>query len=253
MYKQSTTNGSAVVAAVLMAGLVLMPAAGSAATITFDDGSGHSGLAEFSLPSSTQLRIVLQNTSSNPASDAPGLLTSLAFDLPGQMSITGGSVTVTEGSKSINFLVGTDPVFVFGGDDVSGEWGYGNSGTTGFDSLVNYVSTNTAGVVPFGGVNLDDTESLNGPQGGLATPDWVHGGLGGIVDSVTFDLNLSGPLDSVSFLDNGAIIEFGSDERFLSSGESIPPTEAVPEPVTAVGVIIAVGVMAMQVRRRLLA
>lgn len=183
----------------------------SADLYTFTDASGLSGTADFSF-SGSSLDIVLTNTSTGTPggfSNSDQLLTSLSFTLPGGITITGGSVTISAGSASQNFSLGD----LGAGTDVSGEYGFGNGGTTGlFD---NFVSTNIAGATPFGGLNRDGPAVLNGPQGGLTNGLIALGGLGAIDNSITYDLTLSGALVDLSFLTTGVSIEFGSDAAFV--------------------------------------
>lgn len=237
------------IAAVLVA--MAAPSA-TAASLTFDNDNGLSGTADFLLLGPTALEIVLRNTSSNPnptpGEAANGILTSIAFDLPGDITIVGGSAALTAGSQTINF----DRISqqLTGGADVSGEWGFGNSGGTGFGDLLNYVSAMKAGTDPFSDPkanNLDGAPNLDGPEAGLVAPGWNPGGLGGIEDSITISMELSKPISDLSFLDNGAAIEFGSDYLFLTITPPEPPgppppppppppdpNTDVPEPVTCV-------------------
>jgi len=209
----------------------------SSSALLLSDPSGLSATADFTLINPNTLQIVLTNTSTGYPSYFEGaglnsniLLTSIAFNLGG-ISILGGSVIVPPGSSTVNFDdVGSQ---LTGGADISVEWGYGNAGTTGFGSLVNYVSAMQAGTTSFQSVdlahpNLDGSDTtLNGPQGGLISdtlyPSVGVGGLGAVLDSVTITLDLSDVIDDdLSFLDNGVIVEFGSDAAFVP----------VPEPAT---------------------
>jgi hypothetical protein len=166
------------------------------------------------------------------------LLTSVSFDLgaPGQNGadplITGGSVVIGPASASVNFDTGSYAA----GSDVSGEYGYGNGGTTGL--YPNFVSSNNAGATSFGGPNLDGPAGLDGPQCGLvANPAIVPlGGLGAIQDEIIATITLSGAIADLGFLSNGVIVEFGSDAAFL------------PEPATLGALLVGLGAMAL--RRR---
>lgn len=183
--------------------------------VAFSEASGLAGEAEFTLINPTTLQIRLRNLSTG----APGgfdsadqLLTSVAFNLNG-INITGGSVFTGANSSSINFSV----LNVGPNADVSGEWGFGNGGTTGFEFHPNFISAMTAGVTPFGGANLDGRTELDGPQGGLvANPMVVSlGGLGAIQDEVVATVTLSAAVSDLSFLDKGVVFEFGSDAAFI--------------------------------------
>lgn len=176
------------------------------------------------------LRIRLVNTSTGVPSgsdSADQILTSVAFDLgaPGANDadprIIAGVAHIGPGGRSIDFDKVVTPLGP--GDDVSGEWGYGNGGGTGL--LLNFVSANTAGASRFSGTNLDGPASLDGPEGGIVTdpPQASLGGLGAIADSVDFTLTLNAPLSDLDFLTGNKVrVEFGSDAAFLE----------IPEPVT---------------------
>lgn len=203
-----------------IAATLVVTSIGSSATaglvVSFSDVSGLAGEAEFTLVNATTLQVRLRNISTGVPggfSNSDQLLTSLAFNLPGAVGITSGSVFTGATSSSVNF----DITNVGANADVSGEWGYGNGGTTGFGSLVNYFSSNNAGATAFGAVNLDATAGLDGPQGGLisSTPLVPIGGLGAIQDEVVATLNLSAAISDLSFLSDGVMIEFGSDAAFI--------------------------------------
>lgn len=203
----------------IVAALIAFTSPATADTIYFTGPDGLSGTADFSIVG-TNLVIVLTNTSTDVPSgfdNSDQLLTSIAFDLPDSMTITGGSVAVGTGSTAY-FDTGTYGAAY----DISGEYGYGNSGTTGFGTLVNYVSAMEAGTTAFSGTNLDGPAVLDGPQGGLTNGIIPLGGLGAVQNSVLITLNLSGTLSNLDFLDDGVIIEFGSDAAFVP----------VPEPAT---------------------
>jgi hypothetical protein len=210
----------------LITGIIALtlPPPSSADTITFTDPSGLSATADFNLINSTTLGITLTNTSTGvPAGfdNSDQLLTSLYFDLPGTIGITGGTAVVGSGSTAY-FDTGT-----YGpGYDISVEWGYGNGGSTGSGSLVNYVSAMSAGTSPFQLVDalhpdLDGSDpTLDGPQGGLTNGLIPLGGLGAVENSIYLTLTLGDTVSDLSFLSNGSLVEFGSDAAF------------VPEPAT---------------------
>lgn len=201
----------------------------------FTDPSGLSGEVGFTLIDPSTIQIRARNTSTgidSGATSADQLLTSVAFDLglPGSVlgdpEITGGSVAIGATSVSVNF--DNVAMQLVPGDDVSGEFGFGNGGATGL--YKNYISGNTAGVTPFGGPNLDATAGLNGPQAGLvaSTPVITLGGLGAIQNEWVALLTLSSPISDLGFLANGVRIEFGSDYAFIEGSLIVPPS--LPEP-----------------------
>jgi hypothetical protein len=213
--------------------------------------SGLAAEVEFSLIDPTTLEVRVENLSSLVPvgfDNSDQLLTSVSWDFdptnpPGEPTIVSGSVRIGPTSTSINFSSG-----IYGpNSDVSGEWGFGNAGTTGLSA--NFISTNTSHATPFGGANLDSTANLSGPQAGLvADPELVSlGGLGAIRREIVATLTLSGPLANVDAIDD-VIVEYGSDAAFAPGEEQ----HQIPEPSS--GVIVALCMLAtaggMLVRRR---
>jgi len=202
------------------------------------DPSGLGARVIFTLDSAspTKLTIKLINISTAlPAGfdNADQLLTGVSWDFGQAVGATGGTVIIGSGGYSINFDQISSQLGA--GADVTGEWGYGNSGGTGM--LTNSVSTMIAQVTAFGGTNLDGPVNLDGPQGGIATDAPLVGleGLGAVADSVIITLMLDTSLDNLGFLEeNGVIAEFGSDAAF------------VPEPAT----VALLGFGALLLRRK---
>ncbi|MFG0252700.1 MAG: XDD4 family exosortase-dependent surface protein [Phycisphaerales bacterium JB038] len=196
-------------------------AAANADIVYMYHGSGLAVEAEFTLLDPTTLEIRLCNISTAVPGDfdnSDQILTGISWDFglpgmdPGDVTIVGGSVLIGGSSHAMNFDTGA-----YGpGDDVSGEYGYSNIGTTGM--LPNMLTGNESHATPFGGLNLDGSDGLNGPQGGMvADPLLVDlGGLGAIHNEIIATLYLSAPLSSLDFLyDTGVIAEFGSDAKFI--------------------------------------
>lgn len=205
------------IAAIGLTTTLLAQTAG-ATTVQFADPSGLSAQATFALLNGgSTLQIALKNTSSSvPAGygSSDHLLTSIAFNLNGTSIIKAGSaVHIGAASQSLGFSSG----FYGPGSNVSGEFGFGNGGTTGFGSHPNFVSAMQAGTTRFNGANLDGPAGLNGPQAGLvsAANAGQIGGQGAIRDEVIITINLNAALADLSFLSNGARVEFGSDRLFL--------------------------------------
>ncbi len=218
---------------------------------SFDLGFDPNGLsvkAVFVLDpnSPTQLEIDLYNTSTGvPAGfgNEEQLLTAISFDFGeagynGDPKITAGTVVIGSGGQSLNF---DNVVSQLGpGDDVSGEWGYGNEDGTGL--LTNFVSAHGSQATLFSSDpndNLDGPSNLDGPQGGIAVdPPLVSlTGLGAVYDYVHITLTLDSPLTNLDFLyDNGVMAEFGSDAAHM-----------VPEPASFA--LLALGGVLLRKRR----
>lgn len=238
-----------VAAGAILAGMSLNLAAPAEAVTYHLSDPAHPGLAAqatFTLmDGGSTLKIALKNTSTGvPAgfSNSDQLITGVSFDLgaaganAGDPAITGGTVAVGPSSQSLNFSIANRGP----GEDVSGEWGYGNNDGTG--ALMNFASTNTAQATRFAGANLDGPEDLDGPQGGLiaASMPVPLGGLGAIKDEVAITLALSKPLADLNCLEENLVrVEFGSDAAFLTT----------PEPATLVMTALA-GYLCLPRRRR---
>ncbi|MFU8828982.1 MAG: XDD4 family exosortase-dependent surface protein [Phycisphaerales bacterium] len=196
-----------------------------ATTVQFSSPSGLAARATFTLlDAGHTLQIALQNTSfAMPDGIGSGdrLLTSIAFNMGGvNIQGTGSSVFTGANSHTLNFSVGGVSQDYGSNFDVSGEWGYGNNAgvLTGFAGMTNLVSTLSSGTTRFEGANLDGPEGLNGPQAGLISEAGLDGldGTGAIQDEIIIRLNLDGTLSDLSFLNNGVVVEFGSDYAFLT-------------------------------------
>ncbi len=224
----------------LCAGSLIAAAAAQADVLYFSHANGLAAEAEFTLLDATTLQIRLCNTSTGVPfgfDSSDQILTGISWDFglpgmdPSDVTIIGGTVVIGASSQSLNFDTGA-----YGpGFDVSGEFGYGNVGSTGM--LPNMLTGNQSHATPFGGDNLDGPVNLSGPQGGLVSnPPLVQlGGLGAIQDEIIATLYLSGPISDLSFLyANDVFIEFGSDAAFI------------PAPGSA----LLLGVTALAARRR---
>lgn len=208
---------------VLGAAVVLTGAAQAGELVTLSDPSGLAAEAEFTLADGGNTLIVrFKNTSTGVPmgfSNSDQILSGLSWDFGdpgingGDPVILGGVVEIGAMSASVNFDTGS-----YGpGANVSGEWGYGNAGGTGH--IVNFFSAQGAHATPFGGPNLDQTEEIAGPQGGLVpTPTLIAlGGQGAIENEVVATLFISQALPNLDFLANGVRAEFGSDAAFITT------------------------------------
>ena len=200
--------------------LLLLSPAAAGTLVLFSNSDGLKAEAEFTRIDDTTLEVRLKNTSTGVpvgfGAGADQILTSISWDFIGTTTISGGSVKTGSLSESLSFSV----IDVGANADVSGEFGFGNSGATGlFD---NFISGNTANATPFGGANLDGPAGLNGPQAGLVanTLPIGLGGLGAIQNEWIATLTLTGdPLTNLDFLANLVTIEFGSDAAFITAPE----------------------------------
>ena len=213
---------------------------------TYDFSDAESGLAaratfylDLARPDLLGIELVNMSTSLPEWFDsADQILTGVSFDLRGPQIMT-GQAFIGEGGRSINFSRVSHPLGPWA--NVSGEWGYGNDGTTGM--LPNLVSSMTAHTTPFPGANLDGPVNLNGPQGGLVpqTPLLSLGGQGAIAGPVVMALQLDRGLENLAFLDRGSIVEFGSNAAYLNS--------SVPEPAS-LGLLSLLGLGVVCRRRK---
>ncbi len=211
-----------------------------------DNLTGFSAEALFTLIDPSTLEVRLRNTSTGvpagfEASDQ--MLTGVSWDFGtpgfnGDSMITGGAVAIGPTSNSLNFdqvLTQLGP-----GDDVSGEWGFGNMDGTG--ALTNFISSLTPMATSFGGANRDGPLAIDGPQGGLvADPVIVPlGGLGAVQFEVVALVSLSAPITDLDFLDANLVrFEFGSDAAFFD----------VPSPA-GISLLGLAGVATFRRRRR---
>ena len=204
-------------------------------TLYFFDANGLSAEAEFTLMGGgSQLEIRFRNRSEAIPmgfSNSDQILSGISFDLgaPGQVAgdpeIVSGTVMTGPSSSSINFDTDIGP-----NADVSGEYGFANSPTT--NTYPNFVSAHGAGSTPFGGSNLDGPASLAGPAGGIVSSAHIDlGGQGAIEDEIIATVDLSVMIADLTFLENGARIEYGSDAAFLDECETFATNVVVEDPL----------------------
>ena len=214
----------------------------------FEDGSGLSAEAEFTLLGAGDvLQIRLKNTSTSiPSgfSNSDQLLTGISWDFGeigfnGDIVITGGTVFTGPNSSSVNFTRSVGP-----NGDVSGEYGYGNMDGTGM--FTNFVTSSRSLATRFAGQNLVGPGNIDGPEAGLlsAIASVPLGGLGAIQDEIIITLTLSGVVASqveIGGLLGLTRVEFGSDAFFI--------TRRIPAP-SSVALFCLAGVFASRRHRR---
>lgn len=202
-----------------------------------------SGTVNMSLSGSV-LTVELQNTSGNTGTpgDAGNLLTGIGFNLPAGVTISGGSATIAAGSVAVGFS----------GTDISQEWGFENTITSGHFmvppatlSVNRAVSTMVADVAgKFAAGSIDSPFNLAGPSFGLNSAANAGGGLPYVQDSIVITLNLDGaiPANLLSQIDGDAVIlTFGSpvNSSLLSvpdSGNTLLLLGAVLAGIALVGI-----------------
>jgi hypothetical protein len=140
--------------------------------------------------SGSTLTIYLRNLLSGGPVGAGGLLSGLAFDMPDNYEILGGSVAV--GTDS--FIRGGVLNGSGAGTSVSGEWGYGNAVSGHFnglavDSQVSAMEADSS--TKFSNTSIENPVVLNGPEFGLLGTGEDRGGLTAIEDRVVITLNLN--------------------------------------------------------------
>src|SRR5436190_1256256 len=204
-----------------------LPARATSVTIDkilADAPLGLNAYIDITAPDSSTLKILVQNTSVSSQIGANAILTGLAFDLPANVTITGGTVSLGAGSKFVNF--NPNPA---GLTDASGEWGYA-SGTknlghfTGLsvDSLISTMSADTD--QPFSKTPLAPPDVLSGPDFGVISAKGDAGGLAAIRDSILITLNLKGNygVDLVKAIDNGTVaVTLGSPTSVPDGGATL--------------------------------
>ena len=231
--------------------------------LVFVDGSGLSGQALLKLSDSRTIEILLTNTSTavpnDPGFDNPSdqALTALYFDLgaPGlnasDPGILSGQAFVAAGSAVIG---GRNPLPE--GTELSDQWGFGNYKYTELEMAFlapNFVCAMRAHTTAF-----DGTSNLRGPDYGTVSAanllDVEDLEMPLVSNSVRILLTLDQDLDTLGSIIHPANyaphVEFGSDYRFIGPNDEPPNAPVVPEPLTAMGLLLGAGGLAGYIRRR---
>ncbi len=215
---------------VLAATTLLLQNSANAVSITVDqiladEPAGLSGTVDMTLAGNL-LTITLVNTSgAGSATGANGLLTGLAFNLPGYggaVDVTGGSVALAGGSVLVNSPPG----------NLSTEWGFQNSSAPGhfngmaIDTVVATMVADTT--TKFAAGQIQNPDNLNGPEYGLVRTGGDSGGLGAVQNSILITLLLNKSIaagDVSAYLgrinDGLVAIEFGSPTGVPDGGSTL--------------------------------
>jgi hypothetical protein len=193
------------------------------------DTSVYDAYIEMDLLPGNILSVLLRNTSTGEAGDAAwNLLTGLGFNLPRGVTIasnpspTNHSAVLPAGSSGA-YSDGPDVFPLSPGDDVSGEWGWGQGigqfntvvpGLVGWDISCMQASTSSL----FSGTPVAPPSVLDGPEFGLLSGSLSTseaGGLNYIQDALLFQLVLEGTYagDLIEYIDDhDVVIAFGSPD-----------------------------------------
>lgn len=224
--KRTRKGALSVLVGLAAAGALVLPNSANAVSINVDQiladaPTGLSGTVDMALSGNT-LTITLVNTSAaGSASGANGLLSGLAFNLPGYsggVDIVSGSVVLNAGSTLINSPAG----------NLSKEWGFQNASAPGhfnglaIDTVVATMVADTTTKFATGSITLPD--NLDGPEYGLVRTGGNPGGLSAVQNSVIITLVLDKSISAADIatylgrINDGLVaIEFGSP-----TGGSVP-------------------------------
>jgi len=264
-------------AGVVIGALALSALAAHAFTIILGGPTGYSARIDVTQVGPSQLRILVQNTTTlglSAPSAVPGscpqfvtssidaacrLLTSFGYTFNAiSQSIIGGSARIASGSVGSGKIGPTS--FTYGaGTDWSAEWGFGNNAPMDGTGNLDFLSTNESHMTQFAsGPNRDGPAGLDGPQGGLLSRVFTSaGGLGFVQDTLEFLVNYSASLTAADLLalQNATWwVEFGSSGYFLCAGPDprcTPPRKvAEPGAFALTGTALAGVLTVRRLRRR---
>ena len=170
-----------------------------------------------------QLSVLLENTSTGVPDSfevSDSLLVSLGINLPGVDILTGDAAVVGPGSIGLGSW--SDRV---AGDSVGEEWLWTNDFGGDLMEAYQHVISTSSGQGGGETTRFDGgSGGVNGPFGGItADPPILEipGNQPAVSDSIYYELTLTGTLTEEQLLPavNASIVEFGSDQRYLSTPE----------------------------------
>jgi hypothetical protein len=235
---------------VLLAVLATSVSPALATTLSFAgaDAYGRSAQAVFTFDSSGNLTARLTNTATAGATDGKSVvLTAVFFDLIPQTTLTPHTALLAPGSIVIN---GPQPT----GGVVGGEWAYAYDPdgdlAWGGGQGISSAGFGLFGKANFDGSNLAGPVSVDGLQYGIVGTGSGFTQVPVIQNAVDFTLTWDPNVTIIGVW--GVVFQYGSDlvePHFVpGAGGTEPP---IPEPLTMLGLLSAVGGVGSYLRRRL--
>jgi len=182
--------------------------------------------------SSTSLTVLLENTSTGlpPAADvSDSLLVSLGINLPGVDIASGDAAIIGPGSIGLGQWSSRTA-----GDSVAEQWLWTNDfGGDLMESYRHVISTsNGQGGGTSHRFDGGDPHAVSGPFGGIAAAPsllTVPPNRYAVSGSIEFTLTLTGPISEAQLAAaaRAAIVEFGSDARYLTAPTPEPSASAL--------------------------
>jgi len=187
-----------------------------------DNGNPLNGLGArgtFEISGNT-LTVLLENTSTgapNGFDVSDSLLVSVAFNLPGAITIVSGdSAVIGAGSVGLGAW-GTRTA----GDSVGEEWLWTNGGGGDYLGIFDQVVSTSSGVQGSGHLDFNGNQAnVNGPFGGIAADPPIFNvpqQQRAVSDSIFFTMTLSDTMtnDQLNEMTRGSVVEYGSDQKYL--------------------------------------